>query len=478
MRVIKKIKKQKDKVLKRSLSRKKMSTLIVGHNYSNFESVESLLHKNGMFLASRLKKEQIFAKELSNILVPNMSNSSEYKQEKISHVWDGLALDLFLSNNKNGWWGWSDSNAVVLLEYWKNTNPSMFFILVYNSPEEYIKKYLEVNGKASQKKLEKILKDYVAYNKALLEFYYRNKESVFLLNTQEVEVNNVDIYLPVKKNKNIQIKAVESKSTNDEVQDEVLTFLVKNIILEHQELNEIYDELESVANLPLQNVVPQQYSIYNVLKTFQKTKKESTKLQQMLQEKVEKEQKELTTLKQELQNREKSNKELQQTKEELKKAKEKVSDELSKENELLLSQLHLVQEELEKYYLENKRFKEKAVEAKRYYGAAERVKSQLSYRLGAKIIEKSSSPVGLIFLPFSLLAVRGEWKEEQRQSKEKKLPPIDTYADAYEAERVKNHLSYALGETTIETMKNPFGIFILPFRLISTRKEWKKGRES
>ena len=158
--------------------------------------------------------------------------------------------------------------------------------------------------------------------------------------------------------------------------------------------------------------------------------------------------------------------------------KTKHESEQKEENELLLQQLHHVQEELEKYYLENQRLKEQREEKKRFYGAAERVKDELSYRLGAKMIEKSKSFFGILGLPFSLMGVRSQYKKDLKLKKVEELPPIESYADAYDAERVRAHLSYKLGETTLKTMKNPLGFMVLPFRLVGTRNRWKKDRDS
>lgn len=58
----------------------------------------------------------------------------------------------------------------------------------------------------------------------------------------------------------------------------------------------------------------------------------------------------------------------------------------------------------------------------------------------------------------------------------KKLPPIESYADAYEVPRVKKHLSYRLGEAAIKSMKSPFGIFKLPFALKSAHNDFKASR--
>ncbi|MCB7552714.1 sulfotransferase family protein, partial [Escherichia coli] len=59
-------------------------------------------------------------------------------------------------------------------------------------------------------------------------------------------------------------------------------------------------------------------------------------------------------------------------------------DRVVKEKNLMLTQLHLVQEELERYYVENKNLKQQQLPE--LYGAAERIKNKLEYRLGAIMI--------------------------------------------------------------------------------------------
>ena len=113
---------------------------------------------------------------------------------------------------------------------------------------------------------------------------------------------------------------------------------------------------------------------------------------------------------------------------------------------------------------------------KKYYGAGERVRQQLGYRLGIKMIEESKSIGGILLLPFSLRGVYKEYKKEMKENANKKLPPIEKYADACEAERVKKHLAYRLGEAMIESMRSPLGIFTLPFALKKAHKEFKKAR--
>lgn len=139
------------------------------------------------------------------------------------------------------------------------------------------------------------------------------------------------------------------------------------------------------------------------------------------------------------------------------------------ENELLLNQLHQVQEELERYYLEAQKLKQKAAPAKPaepvYYGAGQRIRQQLSYKLGATMIERSRTVGGWFSMPVELLRVAREHKRELPLRQVQKLPPISKYRDAHDAERHRNHLSYRLGQTLLKNVRSPIGWARLPFAI-------------
>lgn len=141
----------------------------------------------------------------------------------------------------------------------------------------------------------------------------------------------------------------------------------------------------------------------------------------------------------------------------------------NQQNEQLVGQLHRVQEELERYYTENQQLKAQSSPARPlYYGAADRVKQDLPYRLGATMVSHSKSAKDLATLP---LALAKEYRQFQKDDQE--LPPLEAYQDAEDAERVKKHLSYRLGKTLVEGVKSK-SILDLPMKLGKELVEFKK----
>ncbi|MCV3526357.1 hypothetical protein L8Y03_05030 [Campylobacter lari] len=95
------------------------------------------------------------------------------------------------------------------------------------------------------------------------------------------------------------------------------------------------------------------------------------------------------------------------------------------------------------------------------YGTAKiRIQNQLSYKLGQAMIVNSKSFLGYLIMPMALLSIMISHKQEQKIYQEKikkdsslKLPPLESYPDYKEALKLKNHLSYKLGQALIQANK-------------------------
>ncbi|EHL5011057.1 hypothetical protein [Campylobacter lari] len=108
------------------------------------------------------------------------------------------------------------------------------------------------------------------------------------------------------------------------------------------------------------------------------------------------------------------------------------------------------------------------------YGASLRIKERLSYKLGEAIMKNSKSYLGYFKIPFELRKVKKEHFENQKD--QKKLPPLKAYADYKHAQIAKTHLPYLLGNALLQASKTPFklGYLTLPFKLKKIAKNYKK----
>jgi hypothetical protein len=144
--------------------------------------------------------------------------------------------------------------------------------------------------------------------------------------------------------------------------------------------------------------------------------------------------------------------------------------EAASERSLLLAQLHTVQQEFERCHTENRALKRSLRAARRALrpaptGAADRIREQLDYRLGAAFIRRARSVSGLLFMPWVLLEERRRFFAEQAARLEGQRPPLSAYRDAHEAELVKKELPYRIGSLLRASARSPAKWMKLPFAL-------------
>ncbi|MCV3522102.1 SGNH/GDSL hydrolase family protein [Campylobacter lari] len=108
------------------------------------------------------------------------------------------------------------------------------------------------------------------------------------------------------------------------------------------------------------------------------------------------------------------------------------------------------------------------------YGASLRIKERLSYKLGEAIMKNSKSYLDCFKIPFELRKVKKDHFKNQKD--QKNLPPLKAYADYKHAQIAKTHLPYLLGNALLQASRTPFkiGYLSLPFKLKKIAKNYKK----
>lgn len=494
---------------------KKIITL--GHPQSGYEQVEKLLLAAGMAPANPSQRDGLSPQHITHTLlkahgvppVEQVQGDEALAQIDVAPVWQGMVLDLMLSNLEQPLWGWADPQVIYLLDYWKAQDPQVVFVLVYDAPSTALTRLSLEEAAAPQQQLAQRLKTWVAYNSALLAFYLRNPQRSVLVHAGQA-VPSAKNYLQLVnthiggQSTALQLVAPEGvvPPSDDFANSQQAQMLLAHLLQTYPQAQALYEELQAAATLPgsehlaldwdgsaeKQFLAWQEFvQLHQRLQAAQNVQKEAAEENELILLQLHQVQEELERYF--IQNQELSGvqDELKKTQEALRaeKAQAAISKkELEEENELLFRQLHQVQEEIERYFLENKKLKENAHKSKSKeqrsagarYGAADRIKRQLSYRLGAVMIQKSRSFGGWLSMPFALRAEALSFRKEQAARKGEKLPPIASYSDAHEAERVKKHLSYRLGSTLVQRSGSLSGWLSMPWALYAQVKDFEKSR--
>ncbi|MEE9328346.1 MAG: hypothetical protein V3U71_13755 [Cocleimonas sp.] len=454
--------------------------LIIGHPLSGLESIETILQQHGMSEAKPSRIQQLTPSEVSNKILQAGSNNigfekSNFHQVSASKIWNELALDLFLANTKQDFWGWSDTQSIFLLNYWRSIEPNLKYLLVYNSPETSLTSLFQ--GRSINKAELKLAADkWENYNKELISFHYNNPDNCLLVHAGEANKNITQFINLISTFIGMNFKQKSSLSTRDTNESHPLnSFFAHNAVQHFPFVHESFEELQSIANLPL---LDEESDIIKCLHTW-------NHFQEVHQQQIVKTNKQLDTIKATKNDNELIIYQINQLQEELDNYY-LANDELeynnlenSKENELVILQLHQLQEELENYYIENKKLIKSTQGAKSsqktYHGAANRIKERLSYQLGKTMLRESKSIGGWIRMPLALLKASKQFNQEKPQREARMLPPISEYQDIIEAEKTKQHLSYRLGKTMITHSKTPVGWILLPWKLHQEIHDFNKN---
>lgn len=155
---------------------------------------------------------------------------------------------------------------------------------------------------------------------------------------------------------------------------------------------------------------------------------------------------------------------------------------LEQENAWLVGELHNTQNLLEKKYasLKPSNIDEMAQSNKNiqasgtvsiYHTPESRVKNDLPYRLGSALV-KTKTMKDMMSLP---VTVAREYRDYLQIKKElESLPPLDKEGDILQAEKIKTHLSYRVGNTVMQSIKSPKKIVRLPVDIGKEVLDFKK----
>ncbi len=171
--------------------------IIVGHPNSNFEFVEKISLQYGMGTPHTSKRENLSPQNITEIIckayntpkISEVTSTSDFSPLQVSAVWHGMALDLFLNNLEQKFWGWSDPYAIYTLDYWLSLDENLTFILVYNHPRSVLEQAANNQESFVNNTIGHLIDNWIAYNTALLNFYYNNRERCLLISSEQINKN-------------------------------------------------------------------------------------------------------------------------------------------------------------------------------------------------------------------------------------------------------------------------------------------------
>ena len=230
-------------------------TLVVsGCLYSNYQSVYDILVKAGLAEAPLSKNsDMLLPVELQqNIFKFYDVDTTFLTVNKAVHPaqeWLDQANQLLRVNQSNQSWGWADPHSLLLLDFWKDLNPTIHFVLTYDAPEVCLAKaFLDGHSLDSESDINAVLKTWIHSNTEILRFYYRNSECCVLVNSAICRHESSLLLQKIHDVFDVDLLLIDdNKIDNDSLI--VTATLLKSWCDHNSEVNKLYNELEVSADI-------------------------------------------------------------------------------------------------------------------------------------------------------------------------------------------------------------------------------------
>lgn len=159
--------------------------LTCGHPYSGYQFAHNALAAAGLAQAKPSRREGLTSADLHQKMAKacglDLLGEGPLGQLLPGKVWQNLAVDLLLGNLDQEAWGWADGNLIGFLEFWRDFDPQIRFLLVYSEPAFAVGQMLR-NGLLAHLDIRRAVASWEAGNAEILRFYNRNTDRCLLVN--------------------------------------------------------------------------------------------------------------------------------------------------------------------------------------------------------------------------------------------------------------------------------------------------------
>ena len=349
----------------------------------------------------------------------------------------------------------ANKDLLYIAEDWLKLDENILFVLFYEDPVEFLIQRIPADHKFC---FGDILDDWLEYNSFVLEFYGKNKDKCILVNCKDYDIL-LSRYLNEKYGICLERMHKGENSNgckNRKIFDLLLGYLIND---NYQNVKNVYEKLEKLSLNPVckrsisyKNIEQEVVDLFYLIEANSLLKEKNESLLDFIFD-----------MQEDIERLYHDNQALIQNK--------TIIDSLNTEMREIKNQLNETQSQISLLSFYGK------------YGTAKaRIQDQLSYKLGQAMIVNSKSISGCLLMPITLLSIAIAHKQSKKIYQEKikkdpslKLPPIERYPDYKEAVKIKSYFSYKLGYLVSQGFKNPFLLFLLPYKIIKLIYKFKKG---
>jgi hypothetical protein len=162
------------------------SICITGESHQDLQLVSEIFQQVGMKLPKPAERDDStnLVSWHEQLMIEVLDRSDDI--QPISHPgkpWEQLANDIFAANMTSNLWGWADPRSTWLLNFWRNFEPRLNFILVCVSPQKMLAR--AIASETDSISVKAIMNSWQRYHEELLRFHHRNPDRSLLVDAYE-----------------------------------------------------------------------------------------------------------------------------------------------------------------------------------------------------------------------------------------------------------------------------------------------------
>lgn len=163
--------------------------LVVGAPHSSHEAVFEMLGGLGLANAQPSRYDHRTPGEFHKLILSShdvdLAKVGPLESVRPGKLWSEMAVDLFMANINQPFWGWADHQTALLMDFWADFEPQVRFAICYDAPHIYLANALAGTTKPHGEVIEAVLGEWSRWSSFLLAQFQRNRDRTLLLNSQQ-----------------------------------------------------------------------------------------------------------------------------------------------------------------------------------------------------------------------------------------------------------------------------------------------------
>ena len=231
-----------------------MSIIITcGHQYSEYLAVRRMLAEAGVADALPSPQRGYSPADLSQMMCVacqiEAADPNSIAQIQPGKAWLTLASDLIVANLGLTHWGWTDPNCIYFLEFWRDFDPRVKFVLVYSSPTCSVARLIATQ-RPSPNAADLAITHWQAFNETLLRFYYKNEDRCILVNSAGLANPAITLVDVCKHRLDLDLNENAAGGPLERQDLAIETMAASVLTKDATDARALYQEMETAADVP------------------------------------------------------------------------------------------------------------------------------------------------------------------------------------------------------------------------------------